>query len=67
MSWNVTSSQVSGLDDLDVEVSALKVEVKSKDGMYALNLGWPQQIDPDAATAKFRSKTRRLLIVAPVA
>jgi hypothetical protein len=35
--------------------------------MYALNLGWPQQIDPDAATAKFRSKTRRLLIVAPVA
>ena len=58
---------ITGMDDLDVEVSCHKVEIKCKDGTHALNLVWPAPIDPDALVAKFRKKLAKLVLSAPTA
>jgi hypothetical protein len=54
------------MSNVDVEISALKVEVTIASSSHALNLGWPKEVDADLAKAKFSKKTRQLTILAPV-
>eukprot|EP00802_Teleaulax_amphioxeia_P023762 Tamp_24386.p1 GENE.Tamp_24386~~Tamp_24386.p1 ORF type:complete len:160 (+),score=46.68 Tamp_24386:448-927(+) len=56
---------ITGMEDLDVEVSCHKIEVKCKDGTHALNLVWPSRVDPDAVAAKMRKKLGKLVLSAP--
>ncbi len=54
------------MSNVDVEISALKVEVKCTSSMHVLNLAWPGEVDADLAKAKFSKKTRQLTVLAPL-
>eukprot|EP00283_Hemiselmis_rufescens_P004792 CAMPEP_0173425082 /NCGR_PEP_ID=MMETSP1357-20121228/4876_1 /TAXON_ID=77926 /ORGANISM="Hemiselmis rufescens, Strain PCC563" /LENGTH=249 /DNA_ID=CAMNT_0014388455 /DNA_START=166 /DNA_END=915 /DNA_ORIENTATION=+ len=58
--------EVEDMSAVDVEVSALKVEVEVTGTKLALNLAWPKEVDADAAKAKFSKKKRTLTILAPL-